>query len=245
MTTIVDALNRIARQCGVKAPSSWVTATRDDHVAIRNDFLLETVDDICDRLDLAGPIGKQATLTGGGGTTQSDGSERFDLPADFRRLQRDELAIYDPQLDQPCVPITNDGAWQHLTDIGASGSIKHYRTAGYDGNWTIDLYMAPATGDIYTVNYISTYWKATANGTAGDTFSAETDVLLLPRRVVEAGTVWRWRERQGLPYRDKMMEYEALISRLSNDSRNRRVINMGPREAIRWQDAIPAFIPPT
>ena len=50
MTTVVEALNRIARQCSIKAPSSWVSATRDDHVSLRDDFLNETVEDILERV---------------------------------------------------------------------------------------------------------------------------------------------------------------------------------------------------
>lgn len=244
MTTVVEALNRIARQCGVKAPSSWVTATRDDHVSIRDDFLRETIDDILDRCDLPSPVANQQTLTGGAGAAQADGSERFNLNSDFRRLQRDEMAIYDPQQDRPVVPVTDGGMWDYLTDVGATGVIKYYRTAGYDGAHTIDLFKAPASGDTYKVNYISNKWLV-SGGVGSDTFASEADILVLPRRVVEAGTVWRYRERQGLPYSDKMMEYEALIARLSNDSRGRRVVSMGGKKFVKWQDLVPAFIPPT
>jgi hypothetical protein len=244
MTTVVEALDRIARQCGVKAPSSWVTATRDDHVSLRDDFLRETVDDILERCDLPSPIGAQTILTGGSGSAQSDGSERFTLPVNFKRLQRDEYAVYDPQQDCPAVPVTEDGQWDAITDQGSTGSIKFYRMAGYDGAFTIDIYIAPATGDIYRVNYITTNWLS-SSGVAGDTLVADTDILLLPRRVVESGSVWRFRERQGLPYSDKMMEYEALIARMSNDRRGRRKVNMGQKTEVRWQDLIPSFIPPS
>ena len=57
--------------------------------------------------------------------------------------------------------------------------------------------------------------------------------------------MWRFRERRGLPYQDKAMEYEALMSRIINDKRGRRIVNMGDREHVRWQDAVPAFIPPS
>ena len=243
MTTIVAALGRIARECGVKAPSSWVTATREDHVEIRDDFFDQTISDILDRVDLPSPIGKQQTLTGTG-TTNADGSETFSLNSDFRRIQRGEMSVYDPLQDRPAIPISEDGRWTYILDQGVAGIVKYYRTRGYEGNFTIDLYNAPASGQTITVSYISNLWMATSGGTVGSEFTNETDVLLLPRRVVETGTVWRFRERRGLPYLDRYNEYEALIARLSSDSRNRRVVNMGGIDRdVRWQDLVPSFIP--
>jgi len=243
MTQVTEALNRIARQCGVKAPSSWITAARDDHVEIRDDFLRETVDDIADRVDLPSPTGKTQTLTGTG-STNSDGSETFTLNSDFVRMQRDELAFYDPQQDRPVVPVTDSGQWQFLTDVGAAGAIKYYRLQGYDGNYTVDVYNPPGSGDTVTVHYVSNVWLATAGGTEGTTLANDDDVLLLPRRIVEVGTVWRFRERRGLPYDDKYKEYEALLSRLSNDSRGRRKVSFAePDKDVRWQDLVPNFIP--
>lgn len=244
MTTVAAALDRIARQTSVAVPSSWITATLKDQVELREDFLLETVEDIAARLDLPSPIGKETDLTGGSGTINADGSETFTLPTDFVRTQRDELALYDVDQDRPCIPITNTGDWNMLTDTGAAGAIKYYRVKGYDGNFTIDIYNAPGTGSVIKLAYISKNWLATAGGVEGYTFANLDDVLLFPRRVVEAGTVWRFRERRGLPYMDKLNEYEALIARLSNDARGRRIVNFGETDKdIRWQDLVPAFIP--
>lgn len=240
MTTVVDALNRIARQCSIKAPSQWLTATKDAHVELRDDFLLETVDDILERVDLPSPIGKTTSLVAGAGTTIEGDWENFTLPADFKRLMRDEFALYDELQDRPVVPVSTDGQWSNLTDVGATGAVKAYRLQGYDANWTIDIYRSVGT---ITVHYVSDLWMASSGGTAGSAFTDAGDVLLLPRRVVESGTVWRYRERRGLPYQDKYMEYEALMSRLINDRRGRRTINMGDKPNVRWQDLVPAFIP--
>lgn len=235
MTLVTEALDRIARQCSVKAPSSWLTATRDDHLELRDDFLLETVDDILDRCDMPSPIGAQTTIAG-------DGSETYSLPVNFKRLARDELAVYDNNLDQPVYPITTDGEWTHLKDIGTVGAVKFYRLTGYEDNWSISIYDEPT--DSITVSYISRNWMASGSGTAGYAFTAAEDVLLLPRRIVETGVVWRFRERRGLPYADKRAEYETLIHRHDIGSRGRRNIAIGGnRNEVRWQDLIPAFIP--
>lgn len=237
MTLVTTALDRVARQCGVQTPSSWINATRTDHVEIRDDFLLETISDILDRVDVASPIAKQTTITG-------DGSENYSLPADFLRLAGDQLAVYDNALDRPVMPVASDGQWTYIKDIGTTGVQRYYRVKGYDGNFTIDLYDEPSAAVTITVSYIADIWMASSGGAVGNTLTDETDVLLLPRRTVESGCVWRFRERRGLPYADKYNEYEAQIARLSNDTRGRRVVNMGGTTTdVRWQDLVPSFIP--
>lgn len=236
MTLIVDALNRIARQCSVETPSSWLTTSDASAVELRDDFLLETVDDILDRVDLPSPIGKETDITG-------DGSVNYSLPSDFMRIKRNEFAVYDNLLDRPCIPITTDGEWTYQVDIGTAGVLRYYRVKGYDENWTIDFEDAPASGTTITVHYMSNLWMANSSGTAGSEFTDAADVLLLPRRLIEAGTVFRYRERKGLPFLAKYNEYEALLARTTNDRLGRKVINMGEREHVRWQDLIPAYIP--
>lgn len=238
MTTVVAALERAARQCGVTAPSDWITSTDESVVELRDDFLLETISDIQDRVDLPSPIGAQTTITG-------DGSESYDLPADFVRTQRGELAVYDVALDRPCIPVTEDGQWTYIKDIGAAGVTRFYRVTGYEGDWSISFYNPPSAADTVTVSYVTDKWMANA-GTPANAFTASDDVLLLPRRVIEAGVVWRFRERKGFPFEGKYNEYEIMIARLINDRRQRRRVDMGGRSTdVRWQDLIPSFIPPS
>lgn len=236
MTTIVDALDRVARQVSLPQPSSWLTASQDEYIEIRDDFLRETVDDILDRVDLPSPIGAQYTVTG-------DGSETYSLPSTFRRMHRDDLAVYEKTLDRACIPVTQDGLWTHIKEIGTSGVDRYYRVTGYEGNYSISFYNEPSAANEIVVSFSTSYWMATSGGTVGTMFSDAADVLLLPRLVVEAGCVWRWRERKGFPFADKFNQYEILLARLSNDIRGRRAVHFGQRKHVRWQDLVPSFIP--
>lgn len=238
MTLVTEVLDRAARQCSVEAQSSWLSATDDEAVELRDDFLMETVEDILDRVDLPSPIGAKYDIVG-------DGSEEYAMPSQFHRLQRGKFAVYDSFLDRPCVPVSEKGNYTYLKDLGlAGGVIRYYRTNGYAGNWSLLFEDPPATGVTINVHYNSTYWKANSSGTFGASFTDPEDVVLLPRRLLEAGIVWRFRERKGLEFMPKMMEYEAQIARLANDTQGRRTINMGePETKIRWQDQIPSFIP--
>lgn len=236
MTLITDVLARAARQTSVTAPTSWLSAAADEHVEIRDDFLLETVDDILERVDFPSPIGAQTTITG-------DGSESYDMPANFKRLQRDKLAVYDDTLDRPVYPVTTEGSYTYLKDLGAAGATRFYRTTGYEGNWALSFYGLPTSSTSIVVSYITVNWMANSSGTAGNAFTDAADIVLMPRRLIEAGIVWRWRERKGLPYQDKYLEYEAMLARVANDLSGRRQIDFGEHPHVRWQDQVPASIP--
>ncbi len=68
-------------------------------------------------------------------------------------------------------------------------------------------------------------------------------MILFPRRLVEAGIVWRFRERKGLEFMTKWTEYQELMAQYSNTTKMRTKIDFGPVKMHRWQDMIPAFIP--
>ncbi len=235
MATVVDVLNRIARHCSIQTPSSWITATADEYVEIRDDFLRETVDDLLDRVDWPQPVGGQVTITG-------TGVASYALPSDFRRLQRNKYSVYDVQLDSPGIPVTTDGDWVELLDSGIAGADRFFRLSGYDGNWSIEFEAAPSSDII--ISYVSSNWMASAGGTVGKMFTAADDVLILPDRLVECGIIWRWRERKGLPFDDKYTEFNVLLARYLNDVRGRRVTSFKRGKPVRWQDRVPAFIPP-
>lgn len=239
MTPIVDVLARCARECSIDEPTSWSTATDDDHLALRDDFFMETIDDILERVDLPAPFSAQEIIAG-------DGSETYTLPAAFKRLQRDRMAVYETTTNRRmCTPVTDDGMWTHIKELGTAGVERYYKLTGYPGAYSISFYQNPATGVSITVSYATVNWMRSSGGTNGSAFTDAGDTLLLPRRVVEAGTVMRFRERNGLDPSLKMKEYEILLSRLSNDSRTRRTINFGETSDTRapWDVPVPDFIP--
>lgn len=238
MTTVVEALNRIARNCSVAPPGSWVTATSTTAVSIRDDFLPETIDDLAKRIDWPAPISQTVTITG-------DGSESYDLPSNFLRLAHGERAVYEQDTVRRFgIPVTDDGAWTHLKDLGSAASNRYFRLGGYEGAYTIDFYRAPSASDTIIVHYLSTNWMVTSGGVNGDTFTDDTDILLYPRRPVELGTVMRFRERNGLPLGDVGRKYESWIASASNQRRARGNISFADApQSHPMRVPVPDFIP--
>ena len=238
MTTVVSALDRAARQVSIDPPTSWVTASDDEHLELRDDFMLETVEDIRDRIDWARPIAKIHTLTGTGAGT-------YTLPSNFVRLQRGRAAVYETTtVRRAMIPAVSDDYWTHLQEIGSTGADRYYQVRGYEGNYTISIYREPAASISVEIHYISDVWVV-KDDVEKSKFTDPSDVLLFPRRLIEAGVVWRYRERKGLDPTAKFAEYETLLGRYSADLRGRREIVFGDRYAnVRpWDVPVPDQIP--
>jgi hypothetical protein len=150
--------------------------------------------------------------------------------------------------------------------LGVTGAYRFYRLQGYDGAWSIGFKMPLETGLTVVVSYVSKNWirnptvPAWIDGGdsiadtwienpefAKDSFTSGDDVCLLPRRLVEAGIVWRFRRRKALPYQDVLAEYEILMARTLSDTRTRRKIDFSGRPVLRspFDIPIPDFIPPS
>jgi hypothetical protein len=242
VTLVIDILARVARQTSVTAPSSWLPAidetASDPTIQEVLDFLEETIEDVRDRVDAVGPMSKSVTITG-------TGAETYALPADLWRLHRTPLAVYEQQRTRRgCVPISDDGTWQYMKDLGSAGAYRYYRLQGYDGNYTISFMRPLETGVTVIVGYMSTVWIK-RGGAEKSAFTAESDDCILPRRLVETGTIWRFRRRAGLDYADVQAQYEIEIAKLGNDTRGQRVVSFGDTATrAPWDIPIPDVIPP-
>lgn len=239
MTTVKDAMDTVALQCAIALPNSWIAAvTRRTYQEIHS-ILAITIEELLDRVDWPDPITKDTTITG-------TGVEEYDLPDDFKRLTYDEGAVYETTTTRrSAIPVTSNSAWTHLKEFGSAGGNRYYRTAGTEEDgYTISFYRPLETSSEIIVSYVSENWLKNA-GTEGAAWNSDDDTLLLPRRLVEQGCVWRWKQRKGLPYQDILNEYEGKLARLSNESRGKRVINFGgPQEpAHPMKVPIPDFIP--
>lgn len=235
MTLVTDILDRAARQCSVTAPSDWVSDTTTTVAELR-DFLAETVDDIQERVDLPSPLTAQTTITG-------DGSETYSLPTAFKRLTRGPLPVYETSpVRRRAQPVTDDGTWADMDNERAFGGGRFYRIQGYPGAHTISFLPELETGGSVLVSYTTTAWLS---GGASE-FTGTTQTTLLPRRLLECGIVWRYRERKGLEYDGKLAEYDALMARMVNDQRGRRAIEFGPAAHRHpWDVPVPDVIPST
>lgn len=240
MTKITAVLDRVARKCSIPAQSSWLTTTNGAAVELRDDFLPQCIDEMRKRHDWASPISKETTITG-------TGAVNYALPSDFVRLGNSTLAVYETTTTRRKVfPVSSDGAWTHLNDIGSAGGDRYYRIKGYDGSYTMDFFQALETGSSVKVHYLSNIWMKNSAGTEGSAFTDADDELLIPRRVVETYMIYQFRRDAGLDYAAEKESYEMFMATAMNRNRDIDTVNFGETILRDFRDIpVPDFIPPS
>lgn len=237
MATIASAMETFALQCAIPLPNSWVANNTRTYQEAKS-ILGIVVDELLDRVDWPDPITVDYEITG-------DGSESYDLPEAFKRLTHDDGAVYEQfRIRRFAIPVTTNGDWTNLKKLGTGGGNRFYRLSGTEEDgYSISLFPALGTGQKVTVSYVSKNWLI-SESTPGDTWLTETDTLLLPKRMIELGCVWRWKQRKGMPFSDLLAEYEARLARAANESRRLGTICFGEPEPIRpMRFPVPDFIP--
>lgn len=239
MALVRDAMDDAALECAVKVPSSWIAATTQRTYQELFSILAIAADELLDRVDWPDPITVDTTLTG-------TAVENYDLPSDFKRLTHDEYCVYETTTTRRFgIPVTSNGEWTNLKQLGSAGGYRYYRLSGDDEDgWQLGFYRPLETGTSVTVSYVSRNWLK-KNGTAADTWENDTDTLMLPKRLLTLGVVWRWKKRKGLPYATDMAEYEARLARAANEHRGIRKITFGQplNQRAPWDVPVPDFIP--
>ncbi len=239
MTLLTDVLDRVARSVSVEPPPSWVTATELEHVEIRDDFMLEAADEILERLDLPAPNGSQVEIIG-------TGVDQYSLPTDFKRIKRTTMSVYESTtVRRALIPVVSDGDWTNLLNVGSTGGNRYYRVEGYSENWSIKFFRPLGVGDKVTLSYVNVNWVAALNGSFKDAFTDAEDRTTFPRRLIETGTIWRWRERKGLNPTAALSQFETELFRMGNDRNGRKVLDFNENTSMRapWDIPVPDFIP--
>jgi hypothetical protein len=238
MPTVAEVMDEAARECSTTPPSSWITATTLSYMELK-DFLKQTAKELLDRIDWPDPIAQDYAVPG-------TGVPAYALPAAFKRLTRDPMAVYETTGNRrACTPVTTNGVWTYLVEHNAAGGTRYFRTSGdEDSGYEIEFFADLETGNEVTVSYISKNWLK-SGGSPAAIWADVADTLLLPEDLIRMGVIWRFRRRKGLPYADRMAEYEAILARHANDSRIIRSVDMtgGSRKRNPFDIPVPDYIP--
>lgn len=212
MDLIKDSMDDVARECGVAVPSLWATNTDDTYMTLKQ-FMRQTAKELLERIDW-----QRCTYTE---SITGTGTDTYALPSDFQRPTRGPNSVYGNAPHWSYIPVTSNGDWTQLLSWGA-GSTYYYR---FTGN-SIQFSQTINSPDTIAVAYVSKNW-IDSSGTPTDTWTDDAQESYLPGRLIELGTTWRWKRKQGLEFSSYQGEYETELTRYSNDDRSQQLISFG------------------
>lgn len=76
------------------------------------------------------------------------------------------------------------------------------------------LIVSPAAtaGETLAFEYVSRYWCASAGGAGQEEWAADTDVGILPEKLIRLGLHWRYLRSRGLSYAEEKQTYEIAVN---------------------------------
>jgi len=115
--------------------------------------------------------------------------------------------------------------WQR---IKASTTSPVVDTFTYRNN-NILISPVPSAGLTFAFEYVSENWCASSGGTGQTAWAADTDVGVLPERLIRLGIVWRFKQARGMSYDADYSKYMyAIRETMAQDS---------PHDVVDFADA--------
>jgi hypothetical protein len=123
-------------------------------------------------------------------------------PADWQRLTP-ECSFWDVALRRPLIGPVSKDVWVKLVSDNL-GSVDRY--------WTMIggvLNIFPVSGSADTIRYPyqKKNWVVDVDDMEKERFTADTDVPLIPDKLLELGLIWRWKSSVGLDFAEDMANY--------------------------------------
>lgn len=203
----------------------------DTNVQLMVEMAQDAADEIAERADWQA-LKQQAPVTfTGDGTTAM-----FATPITFGRLSPSDTFVSSlyPTLRLPG-PINEDDLLR-MKALPMSIATHVWRQVGnsqLDSGTSqpknqIEFYPVLAAGEVVSYVYNSRCWLANSSGSVYTIpwWQADTDIPLIPWRLIYLGATYKWKRKKGFDYAEEMAEFEGALERLAGQEDTGRVIDM-------------------
>jgi hypothetical protein len=198
--SLLSLISRAMILCGQEAPSAVMTNTDQTVVEFRTLSLIEG-EELAEYDWRSLKVAYQ--FTGDGTTTL------FDLPSDFARFMPGERMWTDGNPVRSLQRVTDDEMLAAKV-AEVEPIYPYWRLIGDQ----VEFYPALESGTIVKTEYRRDKWITNSDG---DTYKAEwtldTDVAILPEKLIALGTAWRWKRMKGFDYVDDKNDYMAGVAK--------------------------------
>lgn len=225
--SILTIVQRAMVACGLDQPSSALANTDQTvqqfitHSLMEGESLLRDFD--------WKELIVQASLTGDGTSTN------FDLPSDWERWAAGQVFFKENDTSEHYRRVTQE-QFNYLTASDVLPTYPVWRMIGTQ----VQFLPALPSGDVLRCEYISTHWIMNADlDTRRLSWAADTDVSLIPERLITLGIIWRFKQARGFPFADDLAIYQAELQKVKGNEAGSENINLG--EPSEWFDVFPSF----
>jgi hypothetical protein len=234
---LLNIVQGVALRCNIAVPASAIgnsSLTVQQVVA----FVQDAQDDATERWtwrNLKRPV---STFTGDGATVL------FNMPSDYSVLSPSDTltsSVYPTLVLSG--PINEDDLLR-LKALPFTPIPSVWRLIGqYSGQLQIEFFPAPALAEVISFVYGSFQSVTTSGGSpyANGQYQADTDLSLIPERVIRLGAIYRWKKSKGLAYQEEFTEYERCFDLRAGQEITEREVRMSV-EPLRGEEWWPGTI---
>jgi len=157
------------------------------------------------------------------GALAGDGSSTvFTLPTDFDRLATG-LPIWIDESPQLPLQMVNDDEMLRYKVAQTDPVNPVWRLIGN----SIEFYPAPDSGDNIKLEYRTKYWIVDETETTRKArWTADTDLAVLPERLMTLGLVWRFKQAKGFDYAEDFRTYQIEVEKAGASDNGRQTIRL-------------------
>jgi hypothetical protein len=225
---LIDIVQGAARRVNIQQPPIAI-GTSDANVALLIDCAQDAGDDAVERVNWAAlKLIPPATFTGDGVTAA------FPLPIGFQALSPSDTFVSNLYPTWSLPGPVSEGAMVRLKALPMAIPTHTWRQVGGTvvGSGMImpmiEFFPVLGVGEIVSFVYAQGNWITDLTGAqyATPIWQADSDISLIPERLIRLGAIWRWKRRRGFDYAEEMNDYEGALDRLGGQEDTAPVISM-------------------
>lgn len=215
--SLLTVINRFAAEVNIDSNVTTVMGTTDPQIIQMKSLLQKEVDDLSGRGDWEALVNEATHTT----LNQEDQGAITSIASNgYRYIKND--TIWDRDLRLPVYVI--DGTdWQQVKAIAVTGPRYQARIRG----GKLIANPIPVAGNTWAFEYVT--WNSVTDSTGvtqKQYFTADSDLMLLPEFIIEAGLKWRWKSEKGFEYAENFRTYENLVANALSRNGMKRAVRM-------------------
>lgn len=219
MMTLLGIIQEFCDRTGIDKPNI-VVANSDQQIRQLKALANEVVEDVVTRGNSWPLLQKEAVFNSVPTTIQGN----IDTIAPYGYKYIIPETLYDRTERRPVYGPRSGAYWQESLALPETGPFYNYRV--WQGKF--QLQPLPPTSHVIAFEYASDFAiLATDNVTYKARFTADTDVFVLPEKIILAGLRYKWKAEKGIRFATEMQFYESILAQEMGNDGAKGELSMG------------------